>query len=291
VSTFLQYVLSGLSIGAIYSLVALGFYIMWSACKSVNFAHGDVLMLGAVLAVICNDFRVPQVVAIPLAIGVCILYGVLIERFAVRPFNKASNAIGWMLTTIAIGIMLESFTTIKFGSFARALPSPGVDRPISIFGAGIYVQELVIPAFVLLFVLGLEIFYRRTMLGRAMRAVAFNPTAAGMMGINVGRVTAFSFGLAAGLGGAAGILIGPIIQVSSTMGVLIGLKGFAVAIMASITSARGVVIMGLLYGILEKFVEGYISSAAREVVGFSVMILVLLAFPQGLFGRKEFAKV
>ncbi|MBC7502674.1 MAG: branched-chain amino acid ABC transporter permease [Herminiimonas sp.] len=290
-STFLQYVLSGISIGAIYSLVALGFYIMWSACKAVNFAHGDVLMVGAVLAVVCNDVGVPQVIAIPVAIGICVGYGMLIERFAVRPFNRESNAIGWMLTTIAIGIMIESFATIKFGSFARALPSPGVDRPISVFGAGIYVQELVIPVFVLVFVIGLEIFYRRTMLGRAMRAVAFNRTAAGMMGINVGRVTAFSFGLAAGLGGAAGILIGPIIQVSSTMGVLIGLKGFAVAIMASITSARGVVITGLLYGVLEKFVEGYISSAAREVVGFSVMILILLACPQGLFGRKEFTKV
>ncbi|CAL62803.1 Putative high-affinity branched-chain amino acid transport system permease protein LivH/BraD [Herminiimonas arsenicoxydans] len=290
-STFLQYVLSGLSIGAIYSLVALGFYIMWSACRSVNFAHGDVMMVGAVLAVVSNDFGLSPYIGIPLSIVACVLYGVLVERFAVRPYTKEANAIGWMLTTIAIGIMVESFVTIKFGSFARALPSPGVDKPITIFGAGIYLQEMLIPLFVILFMIGLEVFYRRTMLGRAMRAVAFNRIAAGMMGINVGMVTSFSFALAAGLGGIAGILIGPIIQVSSTMGVLIGLKGFAVAIMASITSARGVVITGLLYGVLEKFVEGYISSAAREVVGFSIMILVLLMFPQGLFGRKELTKV
>jgi branched-chain amino acid transport system permease protein len=290
-NTFFQYVLSGLSIGAIYSLVALGFYIMWSACKAVNFAHGDVLMVGAVLAVVCNDFGVPQLIGIPGSIAVCIAYGVLVERFAVRPFNRESNSIGWMLTTIAIGIMVESFVTIKFGSFARALPSAGVGKPVNILGAGIYVQELLIPIFVVLFVIVLEIFYRRTLLGRAMRAVAFNPVAAGMMGVNVGRITALSFGLAAGLGGAGGILIGPIIQVSATMGVLIGLKGFAVAIMASITSARGVVITGLFYGVLEKFVEGYISSAAREIVGFSIMILILLAFPQGLFGRKQYIKV
>lgn len=290
-STFLQYVLSGLSIGAIYSLVALGFYIMWSACRSVNFAHGDVMMVGAVLAVVSNDFGLSPYIGIPLSIAACVLYGVLVERFAVRPYTKEANAIGWMLTTIAIGIMVESFVTIKFGSFARALPSPGVDKPITIFGAGIYLQEMLIPLFVIFFMIGLEVFYRRTMLGRAMRAVAFNRIAAGMMGINVGMVTSFSFALAAGLGGIAGVLIGPIIQVSSTMGVLIGLKGFAVAIMASITSARGVVITGLLYGVLEKFVEGYISSAAREVVGFSIMILVLLIFPQGLFGRKELTKV
>jgi len=290
-STFFQYVLSGLSIGAIYSLVALGFYIMWSACRSVNFAHGDVMMVGAVLAVVSNDLGLTPYIGIPLSIAVCVLYGVLVERFAVRPYTKEANGIGWMLTTIAIGIMVESFVTIKFGSFARALPSPGVDKPINIFGAGIYLQEILIPLFVILFMIGLEIFYRRTMLGRAMRAVAFNRIAAGMMGINVGMVTSISFALAAGLGGIAGVLIGPIIQVSSTMGVLIGLKGFAVAIMASITSARGVVITGLLYGVLEKFVEGYISSAAREIVGFSIMILVLLVFPQGLFGRKELTKV
>lgn len=290
-SSFVQYILSGLSIGAIYSLIGLGFCIMWSACRSVNFAHGDVLMVGAVIAVVSMDANVPMMLGIPAAILVCIGYGVLIERFAVRPFNKDGTAIGWMLTTIAIGIMVESYATIKFGSFARALPSPGVDKPISILGAGVYAQELFIPAFAVLFMLALDIFYRRTVLGRAMRAVAFNRVAAGLMGINVNRITAISFGLAAGLGGAAGVLVGPIIQVSTTMGVLIGLKGFAVAIMASITSARGVVITGLLYGVMEKFVEGYISTAAREVIGFSIMILVLLAFPQGVFGRKEAMKV
>jgi branched-chain amino acid transport system permease protein len=121
--------------------------------------------------------------------------------------------------------------------------------------------------------------------------VAFNRVAAGLMGINVSRITAISFGLAAGLGGFAGILVAPIIQASTSMGVLIGLKGFAVAIMASITSARGVVITGLLYGVMEKFVEGYVSSAAREIVGFSLMIVILLLFPQGIFGRKEVSKV
>lgn len=290
-STFIQYVLSGISIGAIYSLIGLGFYIMWSACRAVNFAHGDVVMVGAVVAVACLDAGIPQAVGLPLAVVTCVGYGMLVERFAVRPFNKDASAIGWMLTTIAIGIMVESFATIKFGSFARALPSPGVARPIDIFGAGVYLQELLIPAFAIAFMIGLEIFYRRTMLGRAMRAIAFNRVAAGLMGINVSRVTAISFGLAAGLGGFAGILVGPIIQVSTTMGVLIGLKGFAVAIMASVTSARGVVITGLLYGVMEKFVEGYISSAAREIVGFSIMIVILLIFPQGIFGRREVTKV
>ena len=290
-SSFLQYVLSGLSIGAIYGLVGLGFCIMWSACRAVNFAHGDVLMVGALIAVVSLDLKLSLWIGIPFAIAACIVYGVLVERLAVRPFNKDGSAVGWMLTTIAIGIMVESFATIKFGSFARALPSPGVDKPITILGAGVYLQELFIPVFAVTFMIALEVFYRRTVLGRAMRAVAFNRVAAGLMGINVSRITAISFGLAAALGGVAGILVGPIIQVSTTMGMLIGLKGFAVAIMASINSARGVVLTGLMYGVLEKFVEGYISTSAREVISFSVMILVLLVFPQGLFGRKQAMKV
>lgn len=290
-SAFLQYVFSGLSMGAIYGLVGLGFYIMWSTCRAVNFAHGDVLMLGAVLAVFLLDQQVPLVIGVPLAITACAAYGMLIERFAVRPFNKKTTAISWMLTTIAIGIMLESFVTITFGSFARALPSPGIAKPITFSGAGVYPQELLIPVFAVAAMCLLEVFYRKTMVGRAMRAVAYNRTAASLMGINVNKITMIAFGLAGGFGGVAGILIAPIIQVSATMGLLLGLKGFVVAIIAGIANPIGVVVTGLLYGVMEKFVEGYISTAAREVVGFSVMIVLLLLFPQGVFGRKEVVKV
>jgi branched-chain amino acid transport system permease protein len=290
-SASLQYVLSGLAVGAIYSLIGLGFSIMWSASRAANFAHGDVVMLGAVLAVVTTGMGLPLSVAIPVVVVACVIYGVLVERFAVRPFAKEATGIGWMLSTIGIGIMLESYVTISFGSFAKPLPTPLIEKPITIMGAGIYPQELLIPVFTIGFLFGLEYFYRHTMVGRAIRAVAFNPTTAGLMGINVKRMTAISFGIAAALGGAAGVLIAPIAQASATMGLLLGLKGFAVAIIAGITHARGVVIMGLVYGVLEKFVEGYISTAAREAIGFAVIILLLFAFPQGIFGRKETVKV
>lgn len=290
-SAALQYILSGLAVGAIYSLVGLGFTIMWSACRAANFAHGDVLMLGAVLAVVFVGMGWPLAAAIPAAVAVCVAYGIAVERLAVRPFNKESTGIGWMLATIAIGLMLESFVTISYGSFARPLQTPLIEKPVTLFGAGIYPQELLIPVFAIGFLVALELFYRRTLLGRAMRAVAFDPMAAGLMGINVNRMTAISFGLAGGLGGVAGVLIAPVAQASATMGLLLGLKGFAVAIMANISNARGTVIIGLLYGVLEKFVEGYISTAAREAVGFAVVILVLLAFPQGIFGKREISKV
>ncbi len=290
-TAYLQYLLTGLTIGGIYALVALGFYIMWSAVRAVNFAHGDTLMLGAVLAVVLMWTGLPLVLGIPLAIAAAALFGVLLERFAVRPLNHGPSSIGWMLSTIAIGLMLEAFVTVTFGSDPRALPSPLMQKPIQIAGAGIYLQELLIPAVAVALIFVLDVFYKRTVLGRAMRAVALNPMAAGLMGIDVKRIGAISFGAAAALGAFAGILIAPVIQVSAAMGVLLGLKGFLVAIVAGISNARGIVIVGLAYGVLERFVEGFGSTAAREVVGFTAMILLLLAFPNGLFGKREVQKV
>jgi branched-chain amino acid transport system permease protein len=290
-SASLQYLLSGLAVGGIYSLIGLGFSIMWSASRAANFAHGDVVMLGAVLAVVFVGMGWPLSVSIPVVLAACVVYGVLVEKYAVRPFAKEATGIGWMLATIGIGIMLESYVTVTYGSFAKPLPTPLIEKPITFLGAGIYPQELLIPIFAVGFLFGLEHFYRHTRVGRAIRAVAFNPMAAGLMGINVKKMTAISFGIAAALGGAAGILIAPIAQASATMGLLLGLKGFAVAIIASITHARGVVVMGLVYGVLEKFVEGYISTAAREAIGFTVIIVLLFAFPQGIFGKKETVKV
>ena len=290
-SAIIQYCLSGLAIGGIYALVALGFHIMWSAAKAVNFAHGDTLMIGAVLAILLLDAALPLWLACLLAIALSCVFGIVLERVAVRPFAGSDASIGWMLTTIAIGIMVEALVTMQFGGFSRPLPSPGVEFSINILGAGVYPQELLIPLAALLAMLALRALQRRTLIGRAMTAVAFNRQAAALMGIDVNRIVAFSFALAATLGGAAGILVAPVIQASSTMGLIIGLKGFAVAIIGGITSAPGCLIAGLAFGVVEKFVEGFISTAAREIIGFSIMILVLLVFPQGLFGKREIFKV
>jgi branched-chain amino acid transport system permease protein len=286
-----QYILAGLAIGGIYALVALGFHIMWSAARAVNFAHGDTLMLGAVLAIMGLDAGLPLWLACTLSLVASCLFGVLLERFAIRPFASHAMSIGWMLTTMAAGIMLEALVTMRFGGFSRPLPSPGIERSISVLGAGVYPQELLIPLAAILSVIGLGILRKRTLIGRAMQAVAFDRRAAALMGINVNGVVAFSFALAATLGGAAGILVAPVTQASASMGLILGLKGFAVAIIGGITSAPGVLIAGLGFGVVEKFVEGYISTAAREIVGFGLTILVLLVFPQGLLGKREIFKV
>jgi branched-chain amino acid transport system permease protein len=286
-----QYLLTGLSVGSVYAMVGLGFYVMWTAAKAVNFTFGDIFMLGAVLTVVAMDQGIPLLPAAVLAVLAAALAAAAIERGFVRPFNREANAIGWMLTTIAVGTMIESATTALFGSNPRGLPSPLAESPIRLGGAGIYPQELLLPVALIVVAVGLELFYRRTMLGRAMRAVAWNRTAAGLVGIDADRITLIAFGLAGGLGAIAGVLIGPVVQASSTMGAVIGLKGFMVAIIAGIANARGVVIAGVLYGVAEKFIEGYLSTAARDAIGFTLMVLLLLLFPQGLFGRKEIQKV
>jgi branched-chain amino acid transport system permease protein len=287
----LQYLLTGLSAGAVYGMIALGFTVMWSAAKAVNFTFGDVFMLGGVLTVLLREAGLPLLVAALGAILIAMLAGAVIERAFVRPFNREANAIGWMLTTIAVGTMLESAITATYGPLGRALPTPLVEQPLRIGGAGIYPQELLLPAVLLALTLALEAFYRRTVLGRAMRAVAYNRVAAGLVGIDADRITMLAFALAGGIGALAGFLVAPIVQASSSMGVVVGLKGFLVAIIAGITHAPGVVIVGLLYGVMEKFVEAYLSTAARDAIGFTVMILVLLLFPQGVFGRREVQKV
>ena len=287
----LQYVLTGLSVGSVYAMVALGFYVMWSAAKAVNFTYGDVFMLGGVLTVVLVEMGLPLLLAGGGALAIAALAGAVIERVFVRPFNREANAIGWMLTTIAVGIMLESFITITYGPLGRPLQTPFVEQPLRIGGAGIYPQELILPVALIVVTLALEGFYRRTVLGRAMRAVAFNRVAAGLVGIDADRITLFAFALAGALGALAGFLIAPVVQASSSMGVVVGLKGFMVAIIAGIANAKGVVIVGVFYGVLEKMIEGYLSTAARDAIGFTIMILALLIFPQGLFGRREVQKV
>ena len=287
----LQYLVSGLSIGGVYALVALGFSMMWSVAKAANFTHGDIFMLGGVLTVAFMWIGLPLPVAAVLAILAAIGASAAIERFLVRPFNREANAIGWMLTTIAIGVMIESAGTATYGPLPQPLPTPLMAEPIRIAGAGIYPQELLLPAVALLAMVGLHVFQTRTLTGRAIRAVANNRTAAGLMGIDADRITLWVFGAAGGLGALAGFLIAPVIQASTTMGLVIGLKAFMIAIVSGITNPYGVVVVAFAFGICERFIEGYLSTSARDAFGFSLMILVLLAFPQGIFGRREVAKV
>jgi len=282
---------AGLAVGSMYGLLALGYHITYAVSNTVNFSQGASLMLGAVL-VYTFDVRYGwgTAPAIVLALVLCALFGLLVERFAVRPFAK-NGSISWLLTTIAVGIVLENLAMLTFGKEARGLPSVLAAKPLTVFGAGIYPLELVIPA-VGLGVAGLlHLLFRRTREGKALLAVAQNRDAAALMGIPVERVIAAAFAVSTVLAGIAGILIAPKFNVSAQMGTLFGLKAFAVAIIGGITSSWGVMLAGLGYGLLEAIIAAKLPSAMKEILGFAVVVLALALKPQGLFGRVAVTKV
>jgi branched-chain amino acid transport system permease protein len=286
VTEAIQYLLSGIAMGSIYSLVGLGFCMMWATSGTVNFAQGDSVMIGAVLGVtFCVDMGWPIWLGLLVIVLLCSCLGIGLERVAIRPFRGVSD-IGWMLSTIAFGIIGRNVAMVSFGTYERPFPTALVKKPIYIAGAGIYPQEILIPIIGLLLMIGTEIFYNRTRFGSALRAVAYSREAAGLMGINVNLMISFSYALATSIAGVAGFIVAPVILASSHMGLLIGLKGFAVAIIGGIASPRGTILAGFMYGILEKFVAGYFSTAAREITAFSLVILILLIAPWGVFSKR-----
>lgn len=286
-----QLILSGLALGCIYALVALGYTITFATSKTLNFAQGSAMMLGAVATLIfVVDLGWPWPLAIAGAILLLGGFGVVLERLAVRPFLRRGS-MAWVMSTLAVGIILENIALLLFGKMPRGLPSPLARDPVQIAGAGIYPLELLIPLVVVAVALGARAFYGATMLGRALRATAFDREAALAVGIDFNRMVSLSYALSSMLAAIGGVLIGPLIGVSSSMGFLIGLKAFAVAIIAGLEYPAGVVLAGLLYGVTENLVGGFFGSSAKEIFGFSLVILVLFTRPAGLFGRTTLRRV
>jgi len=286
-----QLLVTGLALGSMYGLVALGYHITWATSRTMNFSQGHAVMVGAVIAwalVVALGWPLPiGLLATLLALAV---FGALIERVAVRPFFRASSP-AWLLSTIACGIIAENVAQLLFGKDARAFPSALTQRPILVGGAGFYPQELLIPVVGLGLMALVQLFYHRTRYGRQLKAVAWNAEAAGLMGINVPRAVMASYALSALLAGVAGVLLAPLLNVAPTMGTIIGLKAFAVAIIGGLGSAPGIVLAGLGYGVLEAVVAGYVSTGAREIVGFALVIAVLVARPWGLLGEPPARRV
>ncbi len=286
-----QLVFTGLALGAMYALVALGYNVTYATSQTVNFSQGQSVMVGAVVA---YALYVEAGWPFPLALAGTLValagLGVLVERVAVRPFLRAAS-IAWLLTTIAVGIIAENVAMLTFGKDARAFPSPLTQTPWMVLGAGVYPHELLVPVVGLALMALVELAFRRTLTGKALRAVAFSHDAAGLMGIDVNRTITAAYAISSVLAGIAGILLAPLLNVSATMGTTIGLKAFAVAIIGGMESPRGIVVAGLLYGIFESVVSGYLGTGVREICGFGLVIVVLLARPWGLFGRPAARRV
>jgi len=285
-----QFLLGGLTVGAIYALVALGFAIIYNASHVINFAQGEFVMIGGMATVALVNSGLPLWLAIPAAVLAAAGIGVALEKFAVEPARGAS-VVTLIIITIGASILLRGLATLVWDKKLHALPPFSGDQPIAIAGATLLPQSLWVLGVSLVIVLLLGWFFNRTLLGKAMLASSHNRLAARLCGINVRSVLMLSFGLSAALGAIAGILVAPITLTAWDVGVMLGLKGFAAAILGGLGSGPGAVVGGLLLGVLESLGAGYISSAYKDAIAFVIILLVLFFLPSGLFGRKSAERV
>jgi Branched-chain amino acid ABC-type transport system, permease components len=285
--------ISGLGLGSMYGLMALGFHITYSVSGTVNFAQGSSMMLGAVLCfTFAQTLGWPMPLAIALALLACAAYGLVVEILAVRPFaSRDSNA--WLMATVALGIVLDNVVMHTFGREPRSLPSPLARAPIEVagMGLGVYPLQILIPVLGLALAALLHRVARRSRWGTALLAVTQNRDAARLMGIPIKRAIAAAFAVSTVLAGIAGVLIAPLFNVNADMGTMFGLKAFAVAILGGIASAWGVVLAGLIFGVAEAMVTVSLGSGYTQIITFALVIAVLACKPNGLFGRAEVKKV
>jgi branched-chain amino acid transport system permease protein len=290
---FLSALISGIGLGSMYGLMALGFHVTFVVSGTVNFAQGSSMMLGAVLTYgFAMVLGWPMALAVLLALLLCALYGLAVEFFAVRPFARR-NSDAWLMATVALGIVVDNLAMFTFGKEPRSLPSPLAQAPMTLggLGLGVYPLQLLIPAIGLVLAAVLHFVARRTRWGTAMLAVVQNRDAARLMGIPIGRVVAAAFALSAVFAGVAGVLIAPLVNVQSDMGTLFGLKAFAVAILGGIGSAWGVMAAGLIFGVAEALITATLGSGYTQILTFSLVIVALAVRPNGLFGRALVRKV
>lgn len=286
-------IVSGLGLGSMYGLMALGFYLTYAVSGTVNFAQGSSMMLGAVLAyTFAQTLGWPLAPALLVALALCGVYGLVVERLAVRPFaSRGSNA--WLMSTVALGIVLDNVVMFTFGKEPRSLPSPLAQAPLEIggLGLGIYPLQLLIPLVGLALAAALHTLSRRTRWGVALLAVVQNPNAARLMGIPVRHAIMAAFAVSTLFAGVAGALVAPLFNVQADMGTLFGLKAYVVAILGGITSAWGVMIAGLLFGVVEALITVALGSGYTQIISFTLVIVMLAVRPNGLFGRADVRKV
>jgi branched-chain amino acid transport system permease protein len=293
VTFFLQLLFAGISQGAIYALIAYGFNITYWTVKVVNFAHGSCLMISVMLSLAMYRLGLP--IAIAMACGIvatAVLVGIL-ERIAVRPVLDRSSGMGWVVSTLGAGIVLQALATLIWGTQAMAFPAFMFESTdyLPLLGVQLSLQLVLVCAAAVLVMLGLETLVRRTMWGKVLRAAAFDPDSARLRGIPVQRVVTASFVVSGALAGLAGVLIAPVSGIDPAFGVNLMIKGFVAAVVGGLGSSLGAMLGGLSVGVIELFVGGYISTAWRNGVVCLLLVLVLVVRPQGLLGRKAAVKV
>lgn len=287
---FLQFLFSGITVGAIYALVGLGFSIIYNASHVINFAQGEFVMLGGMGTVFLMSGGLPVIVAAPLAICLVVAVGLVLEKFAVEPARNAT-VVTLIIITIGASILIRGIVEVTLGKDFHRLPAFTGEDPISIGGAVLQPQGLWILAALGVVVAALRWFFERTRLGKAILATSYNPLAAQLVGIETRMILLVSFGLSAALGALAGILAAPITLTKYDIGIMLGLKGFAAAILGGLGSIYGAVAGGLVLGVIEAMSAGYISSAYKDAVAFVIILAVLFFMPSGLFGTRRTERV
>ena len=290
---WMQFVAAGLTSGAIYALVALGFSIVYNASHAINFAQGEFVMVGGMAAVSLVGFGLPLWAAVPLAVAAAGGVGMVVEKFAIEPAQRTGRAdvVTLIIITIGVALFLRGLAQVLWDKRVHPLPAFTGAEPIALLGATILPQSLWVLGGTALAVLVLGWFFGRTLYGKAMRATAFNPLAAQLMGISTRGVMRVSFLLAAALGALGGVLTAPITFTSYDVGVMLGLKGFAAAMLGGLGSFGGAVAGGLMLGLLESLGAGFVSSAYKDAIAFVVILLVLFLMPQGLLGGRGSERV
>jgi len=290
-SQLLQYLITGLTVGSIYAMVAIGFSIIYNVTEVINFAQGEFVMLGGLVMVSFHTAAgLPLVIAFPATVALVTLVGILLDRLAIRPIKQPS-VFTLIIATIAAAILIKGAAMLIWGKDPFDLPPLTGRDPIQFFGAVIQPQYFWVIGFMVLVVIFLTIFFDRTIIGKAMSACADNPDAASLVGISVKRMVLLSFALSAAIGAIAGITVTPITFMEYDRGVSLAIKAFGAAILGGLGSFPGAIVGGLILGIIESFGAGLISSGYKDAFALIVLLAVLFFKPSGLLGSIEISKM
>ena len=281
----LQLALSGLSVGSIYAIVALSLAIPFKASRVLNFAQGELVTLGAYIALVLSSYGLPYPVMVPATLVIAAMFGILIERLFIRPIVGAPE-FTLVIATFAIGLIIRALIRIHWQDNVFFLPAPYAGPALAVGPLRVNPSYLVIIASTAALVTLLVLFFQQTRLGKAMRAVAFNQTAARLMGISVGRVFGSAWALSAAIGAVAGLLLAPVAGINPELGHLI-VKALVAAVIGGFGSLGGAVFGGLLLGVLETYAGALFGAALKEIIPFAILIAFLLVRPQGLWGATQ----
>ena len=288
----LQLIYSGIALGMIYAVIAFGYQLTFATSDTLNFGQGDALMLGALVGLTLVDvMQINYWLALPIVGVFGLIQGAFVERIGVRPAIKIKSEFGWIMSTIALGIIFKNVAENIWGRDDLRFPSPLPEAPMKLLGANVLPMEILVISGAILMMVAVEFFNRKTIYGKAVVATFNDRDAAKLMGINTGLVITFSYALSSMSAAFAGVLIAPLTLTGATMGSVLGLKAFAVAIIGGLTSGMGIIIGGIILGIAETTTGFYISTGYKDVPGLVLLLLVLAVKPAGLFGKSAIKKV